>query len=123
MKLPIVVDNHGDILLFDTVEDAQVYLEPDDVKNHEYIAYDSEGKKVRLAVKSQGPVTNRFTRLFFPVEEVVLSLETQDIACSEELKSKLLAFIAQVRKNGPHDSNARRSRFIEKIEKIVKALK
>ncbi len=42
--LPIIVDNYGDVLVFKSVDDALVYLEPIDVLNNEYIAFDAEGR-------------------------------------------------------------------------------
>jgi hypothetical protein len=48
MKSPIVVDEHGSVLFFKSVKDAEKYLEPIDVRNNEYIAYDSEGRLLQL---------------------------------------------------------------------------
>jgi hypothetical protein len=48
MKPPIIVDNYGDTMIFTSIEDAEVYLEPIDVENGEYIAYDSEGRLLEL---------------------------------------------------------------------------
>ena len=50
MKLPIIVDDHGDISLFQSAEDACAYLEPVDVKNNEYVAYDAAGMVLELRV-------------------------------------------------------------------------
>ena len=33
MKPPIIVDDHGDVSVFDSVEKAERYLEPMDAKN------------------------------------------------------------------------------------------
>lgn len=43
MKPPIIIDEHGDISFFKSIEDAVQYIEPIDVLNNEYIAYDSLG--------------------------------------------------------------------------------
>lgn len=48
MKAPIVLDENGDVSLFATVEEAARYMEPIDVRNNEYVAYDSEGYRLKL---------------------------------------------------------------------------
>ena len=48
MKVPIIVSNFGDVLIFDSIEKAERYIEPIDVDNNEYIAYDSEGHLLHL---------------------------------------------------------------------------
>jgi hypothetical protein len=45
---PIIVDERGTATVFESVDYAERYLEPIDVKNGEYIAYDSEGRLLRL---------------------------------------------------------------------------
>ena len=48
MRPPIVLDEHGDISFFPSVEAAARYVEPIDVRNGEYIAYDSSGFLLKL---------------------------------------------------------------------------
>lgn len=55
MKAPIVIDEHGDVSVFETVENAQRALEVTDVSNNEYIAYDSEGRLLLLKVVAGDP--------------------------------------------------------------------
>lgn len=43
MRPPIIADNRGDITLFDSVDAAERYLEPVDIRNQEYELFDSEG--------------------------------------------------------------------------------
>ena len=43
MLAPIVIDEHGDVSFFADVAVAARALEPIDVRNHEYVAYDSLG--------------------------------------------------------------------------------
>jgi hypothetical protein len=49
---PIIVDEQGTATVFESIEDAERYLEPIDVKNGEYVAYDSEGRLLRLVPTS-----------------------------------------------------------------------
>jgi competence transcription factor ComK len=48
MKPPIIVDEKGPVYIFETLRDAELYLEPIDVKNNRYVAYDSESRWLRL---------------------------------------------------------------------------
>jgi hypothetical protein len=48
MRPPIIIDEHGDITLFPSVETAARYVEPMDVRNNEYVAYDSAGFLLQL---------------------------------------------------------------------------
>ncbi|MBB1062172.1 hypothetical protein [Marilutibacter spongiae] len=48
MQPPIVVVESGDICVFPSVDAAARYLEPVDVRNGEYVAYDSAGFLLKL---------------------------------------------------------------------------
>ena len=50
MKPPIIIDESGDVAIFETAETASVYLEPPDIINEEYVAYDSEGRLLKLSL-------------------------------------------------------------------------
>jgi len=52
MESPVIVDEHGSILAFESFKDAALYLEPIDVQNDEYISYDGEGRLLRLIATS-----------------------------------------------------------------------
>jgi len=54
MKLPIIVSEHGDISLYDSIDKLERDLEPIDVKNGEFEVFDAEGKRLTLgtAIKS-----------------------------------------------------------------------
>jgi hypothetical protein len=56
MKVPIFLNEAGNVLVFESVENAERYAEPIDVANEEYIAYDSEGRLLELYVLEK---TNR----------------------------------------------------------------
>jgi hypothetical protein len=53
MKPPIIIDENGSLDFFKSVDDAERYLEPIDVRNQEYIAYDSEGRRLELRVEEE----------------------------------------------------------------------
>ena len=44
MKAPIFLDYNGDVIVFASAEEAAQYVEPIDVENSEFVAYDSEGR-------------------------------------------------------------------------------
>lgn len=48
MRPPIVIDENGDISFFSSVEAAARKIEPIDVRNNEYVGYDSKGFILRL---------------------------------------------------------------------------
>ncbi len=64
MQPPIVLYEHGDISIFPSIEAAARYVEPTDVRNGEYVAYDSSGSLLELVatesiVSISGYLTNR----------------------------------------------------------------
>lgn len=48
IKPPIIVDETGPIYVFESIELAERYLEPIDVEDNRYIAFDSTGRLLRL---------------------------------------------------------------------------
>ena len=56
IKPPVIVDETGDIDVFESVEAAEIYLEPIDVENDRFVAFDSVGRLLRLL-----PTTPRVT--------------------------------------------------------------
>lgn len=42
-RAPIIVNERGDVSLYETLAEAEVALEPIDVENNEYTIFDSEG--------------------------------------------------------------------------------
>jgi hypothetical protein len=50
MRLPIIINEGGDLSVFRTVEQAERALEAIDVKNKEYVAYDADGRSLILSV-------------------------------------------------------------------------
>lgn len=54
---PVIADNHGDLLIFESVSKAEAYIEAIDVLNNEYVLYDSEGRLLdAFAASEHGPV-------------------------------------------------------------------
>jgi hypothetical protein len=57
VKLPIIIDNFGDVLVFESVKGAERYIESVDVINQEYVGYDSEGRLLQLTVVDRNQVS------------------------------------------------------------------
>ena len=92
MKPPIIVNEHGDVEVFTSVEDAEVYLEPIDVRNEEYTAFDSEGRKLSLRViksKRRG----LFGLIPYHVETVKIECEEAEPQHESDLRSLLSDFL------------------------------
>ena len=53
MKTPISVNENGDISVFATVEEAEVYMEPIDVERGEYIVTDAESRQLTLSIVTE----------------------------------------------------------------------
>lgn len=95
MKTPIIVSENGDILIFPTVEEACAYLEPIDVRNGEYIAYDSDGQLLELKVSLEK--TKNIFGINFQKERVSInSTLTED---KEGLIARLENFLVSVSKS------------------------
>lgn len=94
MKLPIIIDNFGDLLVFNSVEDAQNYIEPIDVQNKEYIAYDSEGRLLDILIITEKP--NRFSSLVGKGEQIVLQPAESEPRHATELHNKLIHYFTQL---------------------------
>lgn len=80
IKTPIFLDESGDVLVFESVEYAERYIEPIDVANDEYVGYDSEGRLLHLMVTDRRRVS-------------ICSAEP-DPEHSDELRRILVRFLA-----------------------------
>lgn len=100
MEPPIIVDNHGDILFFASVEKAEKYLEPIDVENDEYVAYDSVGHLLNLTIQERKWRETNFLRFFKPneytVERVIIELAEAEPTHEDQLRERLIYFFALV---------------------------
>jgi hypothetical protein len=78
---PVIVDEHGDIELYPTIQAACFDLEAIDVRNDEYEVFDSRGN--RLAIAAEG-------------ERVRIWLDPRSQPAPEELADRLRRFISRV---------------------------
>lgn len=97
MKPPIIVNNRGDVGIFETIEAAERYLEPIDIRHGEYVILDSEGRQL------EGVIATRLLNEF-----VKLQPAPKSGADPEALRQVLIGFLSRV-DNLPEDALSLRS--------------
>ena len=95
MKTPIIVDGHGNVSIFESVEYAEQYLEPIDVKNEEYVVYNGEGHLLQLEI-SQKELLPIFGRTEL-IETVKISTTESTTNHSGELRKLLINFFRETK--------------------------
>jgi hypothetical protein len=93
MQTPIIIEENGDFEFYDSVEAAEAYLEAVDVKNNEYVGYDSKGYLLKLTT-----YVERGTVLFFflaSYELVRIEAMTPPEDHEKELRLKLIDFFVE----------------------------
>jgi hypothetical protein len=85
VKTPIIVDNRGDVFLFESISDMERYIEPIDVVNQEYKFFDSTGRALTVGIQNdQG-------------REKVKIMQCEDQPTHQsELRSLLITFLNAV---------------------------
>lgn len=89
MKLPIIAICDGWLEVFKSKEYAERYIEPIDVENDEWEAFDADGCRLTLTVEKQS--THGFWSLFSKFEEVVRIAESEPPRAEREYVRKLIA--------------------------------
>ncbi len=94
MKPPIIVDESGSIDIFETVEDAENYLEVQDIENGIYIIYDRNGTILTQTVgeKEFERQSFLFFRTKYRAQDVIIKNGTEKDP--ERLKMLLKSSIA-----------------------------
>lgn len=117
MRPPLIlVDRTGDIEIFDTAAELEQYAEPADVLQDEYVAYDSEGRLLRLQVVQV--VRGRFLKVCLPVVRVVEA--EQEPAHQDDLKAALCRFLAQL---GYTDAEGEQQSLSNLLSLVVRAIR
>jgi hypothetical protein len=88
---PVIVDDHGDVDFFASVEDAELYLEPWAVEEG-FTAYDSEGRLLELRVeRREFPVL--FGLIRSKVDHVRIEAVEDEPNHARQLRATLLTFL------------------------------
>jgi hypothetical protein len=95
IKPPVIVDENGSLIFFRSVPAAQSYLEPIDVINGEYVAYDAVGRAIGLVVETETG-TGVLGRLGPPIKTVKLRGGLVASDGGEELRGVLHRFLEEV---------------------------
>jgi hypothetical protein len=93
MKTPLVVNENGNLLFFASSDDAERYLEPIDVRNGEYVAYDAEGRVLFLRVETER-VPGLFGLGSVAVERVRVEEAADTTPRPAELRAALLGYLS-----------------------------
>lgn len=98
MKPPIVIDENGDICIFETKEVAEQYIEPIDVINHEYTVFDADGNCLILEVTPglQPGLIKIFNKY---VEKVVIREREGTSVTDYNPKHRLIEYLKKVLPN------------------------
>lgn len=115
MLFPIVVDEHGDLMLFASETELSDYLEPIDVRNEEYLAYDSEGFRIPLLIEVDQVKVGLFGRKL-EREKVVLS-DQRGEAVESELKEKIIRYLRAISVEVPVDADL--SELLELLGQVL----
>ncbi len=103
MKVPIIVNDAGDLSFFRSVESLERYIEPTDVREGNGAVYDSEGRRLSLATRRERrPVLFGLFRV--PSERTVLECEECEPGHAEVLRTLLAEFLRD--RNMAHTSFA-----------------
>lgn len=88
---PVIIDDHGDLDFFASVEDAELYLEPWAVEEG-FTAYDSEGRLLELRVeRRESPVL--FGLIRSKVDHVRIEAVEDEPHHAPQLRATLLTFL------------------------------
>ena len=82
MNRLIIIENFGDILIFDSVTKAEKYIEPIDVLNDEYVIYDSRGYMLEAKVG--------------PLNQISIRECSPNVNKSQELRKKMVNFLCEL---------------------------
>ncbi len=93
MKPPIIVTEPGDVVVFETVREAEVYLEAPDVKEGRLKAYDSEGRLLSLEQESEPGLKLFGITLIVDPGIVKIGREESFTTHKDELKHVLVEYL------------------------------
>jgi hypothetical protein len=88
---PVIIDDHGDLDFFASVEDAELYLEPWAVEEG-FTLYDSEGRLLKLRVeRRESPIL--FGLIRSKVDHVRIEAAEDEPHYALQLRATLLTFL------------------------------
>jgi len=98
-RFPIFVSEPNDLYAFDSLSDLQLHLEPVDVEDGIYEAYDSEGR--RLSLRAMGVRRGWLGSIDQHKASIIVARAEQTPTHAEALRGLLVSFLSAVEKEGP----------------------
>jgi hypothetical protein len=95
----IVVEQGGDIEIFQTMREVEMYLEPLDVENNEYVIYDSEGRLLTAIVVTEHQCLFGLPFIKIPVKFVRIQCHEPEPRYKESLRCALIEFAERLGMN------------------------
>ena len=96
MLTPIIVVADDGPMFFRTSEDAEAYLEPIDVRNHEYVAYNASGKRLRIdIIEAQRPVFFGLGSVGVEVAKILVMDQVLLTESKRSLEQALIQFLRE----------------------------
>jgi len=92
---PIILDENGCLLFFQSKDIAERYIEFEDVKNNEYVVYDSEGKLLKLELVEYKKSAFFGVFKFNKITVEIIAAEDSPLH-QDELKQKIKKFIKKI---------------------------
>lgn len=95
IKLPIIIREIENIEVFETVESAELKLEPIDVLNGEFVGYDAEGRLLSLEIREKER-SSLFGLTKVPVEVTKIFCYEKEPTHQKELYESLIRFLKKI---------------------------
>ncbi len=103
MNTQIIIDEHGDLDLFNSEDEVLKYIEPIDIKNNEYEIYDKNGFKFKATIEEKIDDLGCISKLLrIKKYNINLVLDTR-VNFENKLKNKIINFMERV--NSPVENN------------------
>jgi hypothetical protein len=117
MLPPIIIDEHGDLAFFRSAAYAERYLEPIDVENEEYTAYDAIGRRLTLGVARKE--TSFFYGILKDTIEVVTVRDESGVDAAEELRQILRRYLEKRGRSRKNTEGAALETLVEQAVQLA----
>ena len=94
MRTPIILDDSGDVQVFQTLEEAEAYLEPPDVNCPKTRIFDCEGLLLKPRISAWSGMKKLFGVISFRAKGERVVIEESGQANEGELRNLLVQFLS-----------------------------
>jgi len=114
MNYPLIFDENGALFFCRTKEDAEKYLEVEDILENEYVAYDSDGRLLQLRVeRTYKPILFGLRKKMLP--KIIIECAETTPAHRNELRNKLLEFYKKITSDAKVDPDISLQDLLAKV--------